>query len=288
MQRTARGYRPAYGRHTPPRDTDPRNTVHTVQGTGSTCNYDVYSYHDQHTRGYAEDKYDVYNKYHGGAPGGAGAWQQTQPESAYASYACQNQSQYAKHDRSAWLPTPLARDGQHDVPGAQAAYTGQYAKHDRSAWLPTPLARDGQHDVTDGHAAFCVQYTNHDGNAWLSTFLAQYGQHNAPDAQAAFCGQYAKQDGSTQLSSKVMGNWQQKENEAQAAFQGLCYTEREGTGTKRLIETLATVGGRQGDGGQAGEQDRSVKMRKLYDPGNVQPLDDYDIEDWGLGFGIGD
>lgn len=119
-----------------------------------------------------------------------------------------------------------------------------------------------------------MQYEELDWSVWLPTVLAKYGEHNVPDAQAASCGQYAKYDGSAQLCSK--------QNEEQAALHGLCYTETEGTGTKRLLETLATVGGRQGEGGQADEQDRRVKMRKLYDPGNVQPLDDYDIEDWGL------
>jgi len=205
MHRTPWGYRP---------ETQSRHLYeapgHGAYGRGSTCNYDVYSYHGQHARGHAEDKYDVYKKYSGDAPGGTRTWQRPQPEGAYGSYACNNQSQYAKHDGSAWLPT-------------------------------TP---------------------------------AKYGEQNAPDAQAASCGQYAKYDGSAQLCSK--------QNEEQAALHGLCYTETEGTGTKRLLETLATVGGRQGEGGQADEQDRRVKMRKLYDPGNVQPLDDYDIEDWGL------
>jgi hypothetical protein len=300
MQRTAWGYRPetqsrhgyeppvhrAYGRHAgyleSEQHTHPRDTVHTVQGMGSTCNYNVYSYHDQHTRRYAEDKYNVYNKYSGDAPGGAMAWQQPQPESAYGSYACHNKSQYARHDGSAWLPTPLAKCGQQNVPDEQDAYTGQYARPDGSPSLPTPLAKCGQQNVPDEQDASGGPCERHDCSSWLATLLAKYGQENVPDEQAARTGQYATHDGSAPLSSWVREDAQHKENEEQAAFQGLCYTEKEGTWTKRLIKTLATVGGRQGDGGQADEQDRSVKKRKLYDPGNVQPLEDYDIEDWGL------
>jgi hypothetical protein len=293
---------------------------------GSTCNYNVYSYHDQHARGFVEDKYDVYNKYSGVAPGPAGAWQQPQLESAYGSYACHNQSQYARHDGSAWVPSLLQEHGQHNVRDEQAAYTGQYATHDGSAWLPSPRAKYGQHsvrdvrDVRDDQAAFHGQYERPDWSAWLSSLLAEFGQENVPDEkaaytgqdakhdgsaqlssretgdsqhkvnkeQAAYTGQDAKHDGSAQLSSRETGDSQHKVNKEQAAYKGLCYTEKEGTGTKRLIETLATVGGKQGDGAQADEQDRSAKMRKLYDPGNVQPLDDYDVEDSGLGFGIGD
>jgi hypothetical protein len=281
---------------------------------GSTCNYNVYSYRDQHARGYAEDKYNVYNKYSGDAPGGARAWQQPQPESAYGSYTCHNQSQCARHDGSAWLPTPLAKCGQQNVPDEQAAYTGKYTTHNGSPWLPTPLAKYGQQNVPDEQAAYTGQYTTHNGspwlptplakcgqqnvtdeqdasggqcerpdwNAWLATLLAKYGQENVPNEQAARTGEYATHDGSAQLSSCVREDGQHKENEEQAAFQGLPYTEKEGIWTKRLIKTLATVGGRQGDGGQADGQEISVKKRKLYDPDNVQPLDDYDIEDWGL------
>jgi hypothetical protein len=269
----------------------------------------VYSYQDQHVRGYAEDKYNVYNKYSRDAPGGAKGWQQPQPESAYGSYACHNQSQYAKHDGSAWLPTPLAKYGQQNVPDEQAASGGQYARHDGSAWLPTPLAKYGQHNVPDEQDASGGQYARHDGSAWLPTALAKYGQHNVPDGgqyempdwsawlatllakygqenepdeQAACTGEYATHDGSGELSSRVREDGQQKDNAEQAAFQGLCYKETQGIGTKRLIKTLAAVGCRQGDGGQADEQDRSVKKRKLYDPDNVQQLEDYDIDDWKL------
>ena len=332
MQRTAWGYRPetrsrdqyeppvhrAYGRHAGYFDseqhTHPRDAMHTVQGMGSTCNYNVYSYQDQHTRQYAEDKYNVYNKYGGDAPGGARAWEQTQPGSAYGSYACHNQSQYARHDGIPWLQTPLAKCGQQNVPDEQAGYTGQYARHDGSPWLPTPQAKCGQQNVPDEQAASGGQYARHDGSAWLptpqakcgqqnvqeeqaasggqcerpdwstwlATVLAKYGQENVPDEQAARTGQYATHDGSAQLSSWVREDGQHKENEEQAALQGLCDTEKEGMGTKQLIETLATVRGRQGDERQADEQERSVKKCKLYDPDNVQPLDDYDIEDWEL------
>ena len=217
MQRTAWGYRPetqsrhgyeppvhrAYGRHAgyleSEQHTHPRDTVHTVQGMGSTCNYNVYSYHDQHTRRYAEDKYNVYNKYSGDAPGGAMAWQQPQPESAYGSYACHNKSQYARHDGSAWLPTPLAKCGQQNVPDEQDAYTGQYARPDGSPSLPTPLAKCGQQNVPDEQDASGGPCERHDCSSWLATLLAKYGQENVPDEQAARTGQYATHDGSAPL-----------------------------------------------------------------------------------------
>ena len=163
-----------------------RNAAHTVEATGSTCDYNVYNYHNQHPREYAGSKYDVYTKYSGYAPGAAGAWQQPEHDSAYGSYACYNQSQYAKHD----------------------------------------------------------------AGAWLQTLLTEHGQRSAHDEQAASgC---------------------------------LYYTDEQHKGTKRLIDTLATVGGSQGDGGRAGTSHKNVKMRKLYDPGNIQPLDDYDADDWAM------
>ena len=195
-----------------------RNAAHTVQATGSTCDYNVYNYHNQHPREYAGSKYDVYTKYSGYAPGAAGAWQQPEHDSAYGSYACYNQSQYAKHDAGAWLQTLLTEHGQRNAHDEQAAFGGEY--------------------------------TEHDACAWLQTLLTEYGQRSAHDEQAASgC---------------------------------LYYTDEQHKGTKRLIDTLATVGGSQGDGGSAGTSHKNVKMRKLYDPGNIQPLDDYDADDWAM------
>jgi len=269
MHRTPCGYRP---------ETQSRHPYeapgHGAYGRGSTCNYNVYSDHGKNAPEHVEDKYDVYKTYSGDAPGGARTWQQPQHEGAYGSYACYNQTQYERHDGSAWLPTAPVKYGEHNVPDAQAAYRGQYAKHDGGAWLPTAPVKYGEHNVPDAQAAYRGQYEGLDCSAWLPTVLAKYGEHNVPNPQAASCVQYAKYNGSAQLCYK--------QNEEQAAFRGLCYTENEDAGTKRLIETLATVGGRQGEGGQAGEQHRKVKMRKLYDPGNVQQEEDYDAEDWEL------
>ena len=188
-----------------------RDAGHNVQGTSSTCDYNVYDYHNQHARGYADGKYDVYTKYSGYAPGAAGAWQQPQHHSAYGRYACYNQSQWTKHDASAWMPGLVQEHGQDNVRNEHPASGGQWTRHDASAWLQTLLTEDWKHEAKDD----------------------------------------------------------------EAALGSLRYTQDVHNGVKRLIDTV-------GDGGKADEQHRSAKMRKLYDPGNIEALEDYDVDNWGM------
>lgn len=228
MQRTAWGERPrtkskgayeqrnhtAHATHTGHFDRKQhahwRNTGHNVQATSSTCDYNVYDYHNQHARGYADGKYDVCTKYSGDAPGTAGAWQQPQHQSAYGRYACYKQSQWTKHDAGAWLPGLVQEHGQDNVRNEHPASGGQWTKHDAGTWLQTLLTEDGKQKANNEAALGSLRYT--------------HNVHNR---------------------------------------------------VKRLIDTV-------GDGGKADEQHRSAKMRKLYDPGNIEPLDDYDVDDWGM------
>ena len=316
-----------------------RDAGHNVQATSSTCDYNVYDYHNQHARGYADGKYDVYTKYSGDAPGAAGAWQQPQHQSAYGRYACYNQSQWTKHDAGAWLPGLVQEHGQDNKHNEHPASGGQCTRHDAGAWLSGLVQEHGQDNVRNEHSASGGQWTRHDAGAWLQTLLTEYEKHKAKDKQPASgghdakhnagawlpClvqeygqdnvrneqpapgGQWTKHDAGAWLPGLVQEDGQDNVGNEQAAYGGQCtkhddsawlqtlltedckhkakddevalgslrYTQDVHNGVKRLIDTV-------GDGGKADEQHRSAKMRKLYDPGNIKPLDDYDVDDWGM------